>query len=1239
MKDEAKTKTQLLAEVAALRARVAELEATAAAVGNTQWINSLQQSEARYRSLFEESPISLWEEDFSAVKIYLDGLRSQGITDFGAYFEQHPAELERCAQMVKVIDVNQATLKLCEVSDKKELSDLGRVFSTNELKFFKAELMAIVRGEVRFKGENITNIFLAPVKKFVNLSWSVAPGYEDSYAKVLVSMVDVTERKQAEEESQRRLAQLEALRQVSLELTAELDLDTLLKSIVLHGIKLLEGTTGSIYLYRPELDALELILAVGDPLVPPGIILRRGEGMGGRILETHEPLVIDNYQAWSEAANFFKNYPFNTAIAVPIQLGQEFLGTLHIANRPTPFSTTDIELLSLFATQAAIAIRNARLLDSLQQSEQSYKTLFAIERRQAQEIYLLEQVRVALAGELDMPTVLRIVVEAVAETFGYTQVSIYLLEGEVAVLQYQVGYHQAIARIPISQGVSGRAVRSGQPLLIKDVRTDPDFFGAIEGLVSEICVPLFDQGQVVGFFNIESSEGMTLDEADLRLMIALSEQINLAISRARLYTEARENAARFRQLAENIHDVFWITNLDDTETIYISPAYEALGGRPLRDIYEQPRSWLEAVHPEDRARVSDEFERRDRSKPAFNEYRIRRPDGVVSWVRERSFPVLNEAGEVYRVAGIIEDITQRRQTEEALRQSEQSFRSLFEGSPIPLWVEDFSAVKAHLDQLRAGGVTDFETHFDQHPEEVLYCATLVKFLDVNQAGLKLCQSDDKEQVLILGQEIIQEAPESFKQELLAIATGKTKLESEHLTQIIGDNEIHVIVTWSVVSGYEENYARVLIATLDITNRKRAEEALKESERRYRELAQQNAALYAESQKRLIEQAALLRAITVISSTLDLPTVLKSIAEQMGLAVDASSAYICSYDAETKTSQVLAEYLSPYASAAERVSDLGVVYRLPGDLPVVFAFMQSDKAAQIQHVDDPNMPKAEKDHLQQFGAWTTMLIRLQISNQSLGYAALWESRQRREFTADEIALCQGIAQQAAIAIQNARLLEQARQDAETKAILLKEVNHRVKNNLTSIIGLLYAERRHKVNAESQPILDEIIRDLISRIHGLSTVHSLLSASEWAPLSLSELAHQVVTSTLQSLALDKQVGIEVLPAPVQVTPQQANNLALIINELTTNAMKYGLTNHQPLRITINISQEGDIILFEFRNSGAGYPREVLALERYNVGIYLIQNLVHKGLKGQINLRNEGGAVTTICFPVSPPLKGKR
>jgi two-component sensor histidine kinase len=258
-----------------------------------------------------------------------------------------------------------------------------------------------------------------------------------------------------------------------------------------------------------------------------------------------------------------------------------------------------------------------------------------------------------------------------------------------------------------------------------------------------------------------------------------------------------------------------------------------------------------------------------------------------------------------------------------------------------------------------------------------------------------------------------------------------------------------------------------------------------------------------------------------------------------------------------------------------------------------------------------------------------MFRLQIGGKLIGYTSLWESRRRRDFTAKEIALCQGIAQQAAIAIQNAQLLEQARQDAATKAMLLEEVNHRVKNNLTTIIGLLYAERHYHLNEDSLPQFQEIIQDLTNRVQGLATAHNLLSAAEWSPLSLTELTRQVIASALQGLLFDKQILVEVSASPARVTPQQASNLALIINELTTNTVKHALSTHKA-SITININHIDGLTLFEFRDSGPGYPLEVLNLERHNVGLYLIQNIVHKGLRGELSLRNDVGAVTLIRFP---------
>ena len=167
-------------------------------------------------------------------------------------------------------------------------------------------------------------------------------------------------------------------------------------------------------------------------------------------------------------------------------------------------------------------------------------------RSQSRELALLHQVRTVVACELEVPGVLLRGVEAVAETYGYTRVSAYLREGGELVLQHQVGYHEALGRIPLTKGVCARAVRAGRPLLVEDVSDDPDVLGSIEGVTSEICVPLFDEGEAVGLLNVESVDGVKLTENDLRVMVAVSEHVNLAISRASLYARVRYSEERYR---------------------------------------------------------------------------------------------------------------------------------------------------------------------------------------------------------------------------------------------------------------------------------------------------------------------------------------------------------------------------------------------------------------------------------------------------------------------------------------------------------------------------------------------------------------------------------------------------------------------------------------------------------------------------------------------------------------------
>ena len=132
-----------------------------------------------------------------------------------------------------------------------------------------------------------------------------------------------------------------------------------------------------------------------------------------------------------------------------------------------------------------------------------------------------------------------------------------------------------------------------------------------------------------------------------------------------------ESEQQFRQLAENIQEVFWMSDPLKNEVLYVSPAYERLWGRSCQSLNEQPRSFLDAIHPEDRERVVAGFESQRRGKTTDVEYRVIRPDGSVRWVRDRSFPVKDRAGCVYRVAGIAEDITEGKRFEEALREADR----------------------------------------------------------------------------------------------------------------------------------------------------------------------------------------------------------------------------------------------------------------------------------------------------------------------------------------------------------------------------------------------------------------------------------------------------------------------------------------------------------------------------------------------------------------------------------------
>ncbi len=157
------------------------------------------------------------------------------------------------------------------------------------------------------------------------------------------------------------------------ELSPQSDLDELLHSIVSRAIELLEGTAGGIYLFRADQDLLEWVVATGPNVAPIGSIVHRGEGLVGRVWQTGEPLIVDNYQQWEGRLTTADVHSWGGVLGIPIRYGQEhsqgdFLGVLNVMKEsPGRFSPNDVKFLDLFAGQAALAIRNVRLYRLAQQ--------------------------------------------------------------------------------------------------------------------------------------------------------------------------------------------------------------------------------------------------------------------------------------------------------------------------------------------------------------------------------------------------------------------------------------------------------------------------------------------------------------------------------------------------------------------------------------------------------------------------------------------------------------------------------------------------------------------------------------------------------------------------------------------------------------------------------------------------------------------------------------------------------
>lgn len=333
--------------------------------------------------------------------------------------------------------------------------------------------------------------------------------------------------------------------------------------------------------------------------------------------------------------------------------------------------------------------------EALRESEERYRFLYEAAERQAQELQVMHEIRTVISNELDLKSLIPTIVQTIAQKFGYTHVSLYLLERGQFRLQYQVGYGTTvIEEIPAGAGVLWRTVQSGEPCLIRDPSTIPDFLFAVPGITSEIAVPLFDQGEVAGVFNIETTGQPELTENDLRMMVGLGYHLSMAIERARLHTGLREVKEQYQTVLDSIHEVVFQTNIR-FEWTFLNPAWTEIMGYTVEE--SLGKSFSQFVHPDDLFLTAS---LPPVSPPPTGAWRYERryltKSGQTVWFEVHVRSVFDEDGKVSGLVGTLTDITERKQAENALRESEMRLRLIAENISDMIFMTDRKSVVEYV---------------------------------------------------------------------------------------------------------------------------------------------------------------------------------------------------------------------------------------------------------------------------------------------------------------------------------------------------------------------------------------------------------------------------------------------------------------------------------------------------------------------------------------------------------------
>ena len=350
-------------------------------------------------------------------------------------------------------------------------------------------------------------------------------------------------RQTSAEQQTRRGEELESLQEISLAITAQLELDELLQDVLEQGCRLLAAGAGGIYLVDRTRGDLELIVSHGYARDYAGARIAPSEGLAGKVLQSGEPLAVDDYSNWEGRSQDWKTEPLTAVLGVPLERGEQIIGVLEFAKsaQAASFNEHDLWLATLFASQAATAIENARLLKNI--------------RIHAEELGVLNELGQALTTCLDVEQVLAQAYQGASRLMDTANFYIVLYHPDREEITFALNVidgqiQEPYVTRPVSQGLAEYVIHSQAPLLIEENLPRRLEELGIEMLgrpaVSWVGAPLVVGDQALGMMAaVQGDEASpAYGEHERDLLLAIANQTAIALQNAYLFQETQRRATQ-----------------------------------------------------------------------------------------------------------------------------------------------------------------------------------------------------------------------------------------------------------------------------------------------------------------------------------------------------------------------------------------------------------------------------------------------------------------------------------------------------------------------------------------------------------------------------------------------------------------------------------------------------------------------------------------------------------------------